>query len=121
MQDNKKLNPFTSLFLDPKDDKKWLLQAPLPGIGLQRLSVSSVEFPRLYELCLDVGRDAISDLDLQHDLSTEEYSRLIAAGVLIDATQEPNKPLFSCPLDSLAAAAKRGRHYRESDDSLRAV
>jgi len=106
MQDNKKLNPFTSLFLDPKDDKKWLLQAPLPGIGLQRLSVSSVEFPRLYELCLDVGRDAISDLDLQHDLSTEEYSRLIAAGVLIDATQEPNKPLFSCPLDSLAAAAQ---------------
>jgi hypothetical protein len=108
MLDNKKLNPFINLFPDPRDTEKWVLQAPLPGVGLQRLSLSSTEFPRLFELCREIGSQAITSLDFSRELTPEEYSRFVDAGVLIDAAQERSKPLYSCPLDSLSPSRLDG-------------
>lgn len=96
-----KINPFVSLFKDPSDDEKWIVQAPLPGKGLARLGIDAENFPTVFGLCTDFGETALTYLDSDSDLSEAERIRFADAGILLSNGAEPQKPLFSCPLDSL--------------------
>jgi hypothetical protein len=102
MPDDQVLNPFINLFPDRKNPGKWLLQAPLPGKGLQRLNVDEEHFPALFELCAEHGDAALQYFDLENDSSDDEKAELVRAGILISRDREPKKPVFSCMLDSLA-------------------
>jgi len=97
-----RFNPFTSLFADPDGGADWVLQAPLPGVGLQRLSVSTDHFPVLFERCRSVGDEALAMLDPDTDLDTSERDELITAGILLTTPAEPENILFSCSLGELS-------------------
>ena len=99
-----RFNPFTSLFADPDGGAEWVLQAPLPGVGLQRLAVSADHLPSLFDRCMSIGAQALAMLDPESDLETAEREELITAGVLLTTSAEPENILFSCLLAKLESA-----------------
>lgn len=95
------LNPFINLYPDPKDNEKWVLQAPLPGKGLQRLRIDEVRLPGVFDLCGEFGESAVSHLGSSETITEIERAQLVDAGIFIKPEDQPAKPVFSCLLDSL--------------------
>ncbi|MEP6787209.1 MAG: hypothetical protein ABJB40_02165 [Acidobacteriota bacterium] len=95
------LNPFATLFPDPKRSGGWIVQAPVPGLGLQRLSIDESRCPTLFEMCGHSGESSLALIDIHGDLDQGELSTLTEYGLIIEPEHVPAKPYFSCHLDSV--------------------
>jgi hypothetical protein len=78
---------------------------PVPGRGMKFLQITSGERPHLYELFVDLESIGLANLDVESDLENGEREILRDHGVLIESDNVPERPLFSCMLDTVDVAA----------------
>jgi hypothetical protein len=96
------VNPLAAIEVAESD--KLLTGGPVPGRGMKTLEISAVESPRIYELFRELSVVGLSQLDIQADLGEEDVRLLSDHGVLVEAGNVAERPLFSCMLDDVDAS-----------------
>ena len=82
--------------------------ATLPQSGLQKLEITKSIYPNLHELFLDLAQTSFDFIDVEKDIDEAERELLLESGVLVEADNVPEKPLFVCLLDDLEAPEFNG-------------
>jgi hypothetical protein len=103
MSDELILNPYTSLTFEGDAGGDCMVVAPKPGAGLQILTLGPAKHPRLYALFLEFVGMPLSLIDVASDVNEEERRLLRQYNILVPKSEAPQRPLFSCLLDDLAA------------------
>ena len=75
-----------------------LAGGPAPGRGLDPLHLFPADHPHLYSLFSKLVESELSDLDPETDLYDGEAELLLKHGILVEADNVPERPLFACML-----------------------
>ena len=92
------VNPFTKYDHFSEENAEFVIISPKPHEGLKTVKISNAAFPNLFDLCTTVQPPF---WDVEKDLDDSERELLIANGILLDAENLPQKPLFACQLDDV--------------------
>jgi len=94
------VNPLATV--DVMDENGDLISGgPVPGRGMKYLQISADTQPNLYSLFQDLSNIGLTNLDIGHDLREGEAELLSEHGILIDADNVPERPLFACMLNDV--------------------
>jgi hypothetical protein len=74
---------------------------PVPGRGMRFLQISAAQRPRVHALFKELLQIGLGNLDIDTDLEDDDRQLLVDHGILIDADNVPERPLFSCLLDDV--------------------
>ncbi len=104
MKNNLVVNPFARLVALTEPDSDFLLIAPKPQSGLQKLIISKSEQPNLHELFIELAELGFNYFEYENDVNEAEAELLFEHGILIEAENVFEKPLFACLLDDIENA-----------------
>lgn len=95
------LNPFLQVYHGTENVTDFLLSAPKKGHGLKTLEIKQTDNKHLHGLVSELFEIGFSYLDPQGDLSKSEIELFKEFGILIEESQKPELPVFSCQLDEI--------------------
>jgi hypothetical protein len=94
------VNPLAAVeALDESDDL--ITGGPVPGRGMRFLQISATQSPRVHALFKELLQIGLGNLDIDTDLEDSDRELLADHGILVDADNVPERPLFSCLLDDV--------------------
>ncbi len=101
MPNNLIFNPFLEIHIDSEVETDFLLLAPKKNVGLQILRLNKTLDAKLLNLLNAYSKIGLNYVEIDDELTSDEIELFQTNAILVDDSEKPVKPLFSCQLETV--------------------